>query len=164
MGDFRHPGPAGFQFFEGRGNFGDEPESLLRDALRIKRKAFGDRHGEVARTLQRLGELYVGRKAWPEAEQTLRLSLDVLRETLGEDAPEVGWVIRDLVPVFVAQAKFAEAESMLLPRYQWSTRQTETRFSQEVIQMLVDVYRAWNKPEKLAQWSSAVTTTTTRPN
>jgi len=136
-------------------NFGDEPESLLREALRINRQTFGQRHGEVARSLERLGELYLGRKAWPQAEQILRQSLDMLRLTLGEDAPEVGWVVRDLVAVFIARAEFPDAESMLLPRYQWSTRQNEARFSQEVSQMLVDLYRAWDKPDKAAQWSAA---------
>jgi serine/threonine protein kinase len=137
-------------------NFGEEPETLLREALRINRQTFGQRHGEVARSLERLGELYAGRKAWPQAEQTLRDSLGMLRQTLGEDAPEVGWVVRDLVPVFIARQKFVDAESMLLDRYQWSTRQSESRFSQEVAQMLVDLYRAWDKPDKLARWTAVL--------
>jgi tetratricopeptide (TPR) repeat protein/tRNA A-37 threonylcarbamoyl transferase component Bud32 len=137
-------------------NFGDEPEFLLREALRINRQAFGQRHGEVARSLERLGELYLGRKAWPQAQQTLQQSLAMLRQTLGEDAPEVGWVVRDLVPVFIAQKEFADAETMLLARYQWSTRQPEPRFRQEVAQMLVNLYQAWGKPDKAAQWSAAL--------
>ena len=91
-----------------------------------------------------------------QAEQILRQSLDMLRLTLGEDAPEVGWVVRDLVPVFIARAELLVTPSRCsLPRYQWSTRQNEARFSQEVSQMLVDLYRAWDKPDKAAQWSAA---------
>jgi hypothetical protein len=130
--------------------------------LRINRKTFGDNHGEVARNLERLGELYAGRKAWPQAQGTLQQSLAMLRGTLGEDAPEVGWVVRDLVPVFIAQQEYSDAEAMLLPRYQWSTHQTEARFSQEVIQMLVDTYRAWGKSGQVSQWSALLTRPTTQ--
>jgi serine/threonine protein kinase/tetratricopeptide (TPR) repeat protein len=148
---------------EDRGEFGQQPEDLLLEALRINRKTFGETHGEVARNLERLGELYASRKAWPQAQGTLQQALTMLRTTLGEDAPEVGWVVRDLVPVFIAQKEFADAESMLLPRYQWSLRQKESRFAQEVVGMLVDTYRAWEKPDQVERWSKLLDKPATRP-
>jgi len=148
---------------EDRGEFGQQPEDLLLEALRMNRKTFGETHGEVARNLERLGELYAARKAWPQAQGTLQQALSMLRTTLGEDAPEVGWVIRDLVPVFLAQNEFADAESMLLPRYHWSLRQKESRFTQEVVRMLLDTYRAWGKPDEVERWSKLLDHPTSRP-
>ena len=95
---------------------------------------------------RRLPQLYTGHR---------QKSLDMLRQTLGENAPKVGWLVRDLVPVYIASHEYGDAEWMLLPRYQWSTRQSETRFSQEVAGMLADLYRAWNKPDQAARWSAA---------
>ena len=63
----------------------DEAEPLLNDVLARERAKLGERHSEVAETLNVLMTDYYGREEYVKAQATIREAMDIWRETLGPE-------------------------------------------------------------------------------
>lgn len=91
----------------------EKAESLLRDALEIRRATLGDSDPAVAETLSDLSTLAYVSGLWRQAEELERQALEVFRERLGEKDPRVAQSLRGLGAILYRQGRFAEAASHL---------------------------------------------------
>ena len=61
----------------------EEAEKLHREALSIRRHAFGSRHVALVQSLGSLGQLQQTRRNYSEAERFLREALEMSKATVG---------------------------------------------------------------------------------
>ncbi len=85
---------------------------LLRDALEVRRKAFGDEDERVAKSRNDLGETMRLAAHFEDAERELRAALGVRRRLFGEH-PAVAESLHDLGTVLADRGQLAEAEELL---------------------------------------------------
>jgi tetratricopeptide (TPR) repeat protein len=134
-----------------------EAETLLSKALEGQRRVLGDRHPETLNSWDGLGRLQLREHKYAEAESTLRGALRGHEEAMPDS-----WERYDCQSMLggslEGQAKFAEAEPLLLSGYEGVTRRQATipvqerRVLSETRERIVQLYEAWQKPEKARQW------------
>ena len=73
----------------------------------------GERHLDVAESLDNLAELYLGRGRSVEAEPLLLEALDIRREQLEERHLDVAESLDNLGRLYVSQDRYNEAEPLL---------------------------------------------------
>ena len=86
----------------------DDADSILREALKIKRRTLGDNHPSIPSTLNNLGILYEVQGKFEEAEQFYRDGLEILQSTVGDEHPNTQHVKRSLESLL---SKLKEAET-----------------------------------------------------
>jgi serine/threonine protein kinase len=130
-----------------------ESEKLLREVLRTERdKKVGG--GFLATTLERLGVALTKQGKAQEAEPLLRESLEIWRRTL----PPGQWLTAEgrsvLGNCLLAQNKYGDAEPLLLGgcRELRQAQGTPPRALRQAAESLVQLYEAWDKPAKAAEW------------
>ncbi|MBL8114244.1 MAG: serine/threonine protein kinase [Acidobacteria bacterium] len=136
----------------------DTAESTGRDAVdRLSRK-LGPEHPDVGHVLALMGDVLKRRSNLDEAERTLRRALAIHVKAFGEDAIPVAGTRSALGSVLVARRKFAEAESLLGQAWQVQEKPLgeKDRQSQKTLRALVELYRAWGKPEQAAAFETKV--------
>jgi serine/threonine-protein kinase len=90
----------------------DRAEPLLREALGIRRRHFGDMHTEVTASLYSLGTLLYNQGKYAQAETLQREALSTNRKLLGNQHYDVGVNANELGLTLMALGKLAEAESL----------------------------------------------------
>ena len=90
----------------------DRATSLLRDAVAKRRELRGDKHAEVAQSLNNLGHVLKLKDEFAEAEATIREALTIRRELLGDTHPEVAQSINDLGDVLTRNGDYEAAETL----------------------------------------------------
>jgi tetratricopeptide (TPR) repeat protein len=88
----------------------DRAEPLYREALAIRRRAFGGEHRETATSKGDLGLLLMERGALTEAERLLRESLDTSRRVLGDGHPNTAGALDNLGLLLAEKNENAAAE------------------------------------------------------
>ncbi|WP_287278778.1 MULTISPECIES: tetratricopeptide repeat protein [unclassified Okeania] len=89
---------------------------LAEKALEIRKRALGDNHLDVARSLNDLGRLYQSQGKYKEAEPLYQKSLAIRKQKLGDNHPDVAISLNNLAVLYYQQGKYSEAE----PLYQKS--------------------------------------------
>jgi tetratricopeptide (TPR) repeat protein len=147
----------------------DEAEVLCREALRIGRQHFPTDqyptgHASVVLATITLGEILIARGRPDEAEPLLRECL-VFADRNVPDYPRAGIVRRALGLALVRQKRFAEAEPMLLDAHESLAANTGPRSfeTQQAVAALVELYDAWARPERAAQFRTLLNPVTTAP-
>lgn len=92
----------------------DAASPLIEDAVSKRRSLYGDRHVEVARSLNHLGEVLTLSASYTEAEQRLREALDIRRELHGPRSAEVAETMTHLADVLSRGGAFADARPLIL--------------------------------------------------
>jgi serine/threonine-protein kinase len=87
----------------------DQAGDLLGRALALRRKAFGQDHPDVARSLVASGELASARGRYDEAEQQIRAGLAMLQRHLSRNDPAVARSISALGRVLENAGRYPEA-------------------------------------------------------
>jgi CHAT domain-containing protein len=87
-----------------------EAEPLFQESLTIRREQLGDRHPDIATSLNNLAELYRLQGRYGEAEPLLQESLAIWREQLGDRHPHVATSLNNLAALYQVQGRFGEAE------------------------------------------------------
>ncbi len=90
----------------------DESEIVLRGALELRTKLFGERDPRVAQTLQELGHTLASRGD-PEGEALLRQALALHREVLGDHHPAVAANLVQLASPLRVRGELDGAERLL---------------------------------------------------
>jgi tetratricopeptide (TPR) repeat protein len=131
-----------------------EAEPLLREALPLARKLFPAGHPEIASTLLLVGRAAVESGRAKEAEPLLTEALAIRRKKLPAGdwgVASAGAVLGDCLR---AQGRYAEAEPLLRSAEAAfaKARGTSPRRHRDVIDRLVWLYEAWNKPAEAAAW------------
>lgn len=90
----------------------DRAEPLVREALAIRRRLFGDKHIEVTASLYSLGTLLYNQGKYAQADTIQREALTTNRELLGNQHYEVGVSANDFGLTLMALGKPGEAEPL----------------------------------------------------
>jgi hypothetical protein len=135
----------------------DRAEPLLRGGLERARWQFGPNDPRTARVMAQLGMLLVKQDKYTEAEALLRECLTVREAKLPDD-----WTTFDtrsmLGGSLLAQKKFMEAELLLVSGYDGiKSREAKIPAASklrltEAGARIVQLYDAWEKPERAAEW------------
>lgn len=72
-----------------------------------------------------------------------------------EDKNYIPHALDGLGELHVAQKNFAEAEVFLVEGYEAYQKLKDTVRAQEMQKKLIDLYTAWGKPEKVAQYKTS---------
>jgi tetratricopeptide (TPR) repeat protein len=90
-----------------------EAEPLHQQALRIKEKALGPNHPDVATSLSNLAALYAYHGKNAEAISLWQRSLRIREQAFGPEHPLVGVSLRNLAVLYRDQGKYSDAESFV---------------------------------------------------
>ncbi len=93
--------------------FYDEAQQTLQTALRIRRRALGTPHLEVAETLENLGAVLQAKAAYREASKLSREALTIRRQLLGPEHPVVAESLNNLAAAYRATDDLEAAEPLL---------------------------------------------------
>ena len=91
-----------------------EAERLLRKALEIKERVYGQGHFELASTLSNLGELAFRQDLYAESEAFLQRALEIERRVFGEDHPKLVPLLNTLANVYDEDGRSEEAVDLYL--------------------------------------------------
>jgi hypothetical protein len=132
-------------------------ESLLHEKLELAREWSGPDDYKTADVMAELGSHLLKQEKWAEAELILRDCLKI------RDVKSPGYWSRFnarsmLGSSLVGQKKYAEAEPLLLSAYE-GMKAPETNYPpagnarlSEATARIIQLYDAWGKPEKAAEW------------
>ena len=134
-----------------------QAEQFLRKLLEIQRSQHKDDSYPVAQAKVGLGGNLFLQKKWVEAEQLLREGLAFREKNLPDDWST--YYARNLVGgCLTGQKKYAEAEPLIVGGYE-GMKERESSIPGQVKSRLVEsgervvqLYGAWGKPEKAAEW------------
>jgi eukaryotic-like serine/threonine-protein kinase len=130
-----------------------EAEKAFRESLEIRRKALPVDHPDIATSLIELGDVLAAEGQAPPAEAMLREALEIRRKKLPNEDPGIAEAESALGACLTRLRKFDDAESLLLRSYQvLRSKQGASASMQEARRRLIDLYNAWGKPEKAAQY------------
>ncbi len=131
-----------------------EAEPYYREALEGKRRVLGDDHLHTLISKSNLALLLVDLGNAVEAEQLAGEAVVAARETLGAEDWWHGNFLGKHGRALAALQRFDDAESTLLEAH--GILQTalgdEHEHTKRVVGYLADLYDAWGKPEKAAEW------------
>ncbi len=113
----------------------EQAVSLLQSALDKRKSLYGDRHLEVARSLDRLGEVLKLKAEYEPAEKMYRDALAMRREMLGNEHLDTARSIYELADLLGRMGDFAAAETLFREALALR-RQLLNENSQEVAQSL----------------------------
>lgn len=91
----------------------DREQSLLEEALKMRRQQLGNEHLDVAASLSHLGEMEQLKGNYARSEPLLREALDLRRKLLGAEHKDVAESLDNLGSLLVDRGKFSKAELML---------------------------------------------------
>ena len=100
-------------FYEGQGLYALAEDPWQR-CLISARKILGDRHPDVAASLNNLAELYRSQGRYEEAEPLYQQALALMQELLGDRHPDVATSLNNLAGLYRSQGKYEEAEPLYL--------------------------------------------------
>ncbi len=90
----------------------DQAVGLLRSALEKRRALYGDKHVEVARSLDRLGEVLKLKAEYEPAEKMYREALAMRREMLGNENADTARSVYELADLLGRRGDFKIAEPL----------------------------------------------------
>jgi serine/threonine-protein kinase len=138
---------------QAKGDLADA-ERVSRETLAIRRKILGPDHPELAFSLVHVGDVLVLRNDPAAAEPLLREGLAIYTATLPESHWRIPFTRSILGGCLAVQGRFEEAEPHLISGYegQLATRGERYSGTRAALGRLVDLYRAWGKPEREATY------------
>lgn len=131
-----------------------EAEKYYRKALAMRRALYDSDHPDIADALSGLGAVLCEQDKYEEAENLQKKSLRMRRKLHGDNHPRVATSLSRLGELHMRTARYSEAESTLLEAFQ--LRHNELGIdhpkTNQSAQQLLDLYQAWNKQEKVAEY------------
>jgi tetratricopeptide (TPR) repeat protein len=134
-----------------------EAEEILSKILSIDRKLLGTDHPYVAQDLYTLADISMELKDYSRANRLLLESLKIRNQKLNSDHPDIYYTKRRLGKCLVKLKHYEEAERNLLESYNYFKIKSDQKEKYEKdidinIKLLVKLYEAWSKPEKVAEY------------
>ncbi len=130
-----------------------EAEAVLGESIAIKRESMGGAHPDVALTMTFLADCLCRSGKAGEAEQTARAGLKINTDRLGKDHPRTKESEGALGCALAGSGRYGEAEPYLLSFAEALDKKTGAEGDpREIAQQVADMYVAWGKPAKAAEW------------
>jgi sirohydrochlorin ferrochelatase len=130
-----------------------EAETMLGESIAIKRESMGGDHPDVALTMTFLADCLCRSGKASEAEQTARAALKINTDRLGKDHPRTKESEGALGCALAGSGRYADAEPYMLSFADALDRKIGAEGDpREVAQRIGEMYAAWGKPEKAAEW------------
>ena len=147
-----------------RGDF-ESAEPLCRDALAIRREKLPSGHASIASSLQVLGRIWNGMNQAERAENSLREAVAILEKLTPSGSRKLGLVKSELGYSLLIQERFPEAEGMLLAGYELlgSAPGASELSQRELLERIIRLYDARNKPELAARYRAELGQIATTP-
>ena len=101
------------RFYEGQRAY-TQALPWTEQCLSIARERLGEKHPDVAISLNNLGLLYYSQERYQEAEPLLLQALQLRKKLLGEEHPKVATSLNNLAALYRAQKKYESAEPLYL--------------------------------------------------
>jgi serine/threonine protein kinase/Flp pilus assembly protein TadD len=142
------------------GNY-DEAEKLFDEAMNSYEKARGREHRETLCCMNGLAELYMAQGRFDKAESLLTEAFEISRRVLGDDHPLMLTTVNNLAIVNKEQAKYKDAEDLLIKAVEGRVQKLGKQHPDTIESMknIIELYEAWNKPEKAEEWQAKLTQT-----
>jgi tetratricopeptide (TPR) repeat protein len=137
------------RFYDGQG-FYSQAEPWSEKCLDITQNRLGQRHSDVATSLNNLAGLYSSQGKYEEAEPLFLQALDMRRQLLGQQHPDVAASLNNLALLYYSQGKYEEAE----PLYQQALEMRRQLLGQQhpdvaqSLNNLANLYRRQGKYEE----------------
>jgi tetratricopeptide (TPR) repeat protein len=90
----------------------DQAETMLRQAVAIRRKVFGSETPEVAQSLNDLGLVLIAQQKLSEAEEAVAEALATRQKLFGTENADAATSLNDLSAIYREMGKLVEAETM----------------------------------------------------
>lgn len=90
----------------------DQSVGLLRSALEKRRALYGDKHPEIARSMDRLGEVLKLKAEYEPAQKMYREALAMRRELLGNEHVDTARSVYELADLLGRMGEFSTAEPL----------------------------------------------------
>jgi serine/threonine protein kinase/tetratricopeptide (TPR) repeat protein len=138
------------------GHFNAAERDFLRMAA-IHRSTVGDRHQLVGVAMLDLGQVYIDKKQYTQAQSYIQGALDRFIEKLPADHPYVAIARQKLGAVLVLEQRYREAELPLLAAYQTFSKQAPPPADRlaSTRKDLANVYEHLHEKEKAAVYLAA---------
>ena len=145
-----------------------DAEPLYVKILEIRRRSIGGDHPDTLTSIHNLATTYDALGRYADAERLYLEVCEAKRRVLGEVHPATTLSIARLAGMYVKIKRYDEAESLLLDvarRLQIGPgregQPTRTEFQAQgaavnVARQLVDLYDAWGKPGRAAEWRATL--------
>ena len=132
----------------------DEAEAKYREALAINRKLHRSEHPDVASALGNLAFLLSDQGAYEEAAKWHSESVAILEKTLDEGHWHTANAKAHYANCLTKLGRYQEAEELLLAAHPVfrSVMGEQNMRTQRAIRLLIELYEAWSKPEKAAEY------------
>jgi len=99
------------RFYQGQGFYALAEDPYQR-CLQATQELLGERHPDVASSINNLAGLYYSQGRYEEAEPLYQQALSLMQELLGERHPAVATSINNLAALYYSQGRYEEAEPL----------------------------------------------------
>ncbi len=138
-----------------------EAEPLLVRVEDVRRRVLGEQHPDTLRSMTSVGSIYERAGKYDQAESVLRSALNGYQKTLPESWERYNCESL-LGASLIGQRRYEEAEPLVTSGYTAMSKRKATMPAgstsalDEARQRIIQLYRRWKKPEKLAEWTMAL--------
>lgn len=131
-----------------------EAETMFRQVIDMECRFYGDDHPYIARGLINLAALLVKKGDLVEAERIFREALEIHRKTFPEDHWQIATSKNLLGGCLTKSGRFSQAEKLLVESFEIIRNQFGTSHprTQSALRRVIELYEAWNKTEKAAEY------------
>ena len=138
--------------FEDTGNL-HEAERLYREALGLRRRLLGGEHRDVLASMGNVASVMTAQGNHAGSERLVREALQIARRSKPESHVLVAQLQSVLGESVMRSGRYAEAEPLLISSYSvirtgFDDRARPTR---KALKRIVELYRAWGRPEKVQE-------------
>jgi hypothetical protein len=145
------------EFYRRQGKY-DQAQTLLAEALQARRRVFGAHHPDTIEDLARLAFVHLEQHEYAQVESELQ---DLVATAA---SPTETWFRfygeSILGAALAADKKYAEAERFLIDGHKGMSERAGTipadgkAALDRAVDWIVQLYQAWGKPERAAEWSA----------
>ncbi len=133
-----------------------EADSIERIVIQIYKKLYGDDHPNIAVMLHNFGLGLLNQNKYEEAEPILLESLEICSNFFEPDDWRLILHKRSVGLCYYKQKRYSEAEPLFVESYPIFKAKfgEENNYTRKSLEFIIGLYKAWDKPEKVAEYEA----------